>query len=121
MSDNRETGVADPQDRAATSSPDERDCLAADLGDLFDRARSEGRGLDAALLLAARAAVEMLDALLIEVRGHRFDTVHLIERYAAQGQEFLPRLADQRLYEAAGLDRIPDAASASGSSLDGDR
>ena len=78
------------------------------LNVLQRRLREEGRGLDAADVIAARDSVEMLRDLLVQVHGHRFDTTHLIEKFAEQGKTWPVRLADQMLYEAAGFDRIED-------------
>lgn len=47
------------------------------------------------------------ERLLNEIRAHRFDTLHLVEKLGSRG--YKPRLADQMLYEAAGLERVNDA------------
>lgn len=67
---------------------------------------AEARGLraDALMFSVARDAVQMNGVLLVAIRGHRFDTTHLVEKLGERG--YRPRLADQMLYEAAGLDRV---------------
>ena len=78
--------------------------LMARLTSLYEAARADGRGLDALDIVAARDAVERLEALMIEIRAHRFDTQHIHDK----GVYPRIRLADQMLYEAAGLDRVTE-------------
>lgn len=70
----------------------------------IDLALSEGRGFEALLLSTARDAVEMNDELLREIQAHRFDTAHLVKKLGHKG--YRPRLADQMLYKAVGLDPV---------------
>lgn len=67
----------------------------------IDLATAEGRNTDALMLSVARDAVALNEELLIEIRSHRFDTAHLVEKLGRK-----PRLADQMLYERAGLDAV---------------
>lgn len=82
----------------------EASALMGRLTALHEAARADGRGLDALDIIAARDAVECLDALTIAVKGHRFDTQYIHDR----GVYPRIRLADQMLYEAAGLERVED-------------
>lgn len=93
------------QDRASGHSLDPRDWLTGQI----DKATAEERPVDALMLALARDAIDIYGSLMIAVRGHRFDTTHLVEKLGEQG--YRPRLADQMLYDAAGLDRVevPDA------------
>lgn len=69
-------------------------------------AQAEGRAADALVLSVAHDALELNGALLSAIRAHRFDTAHLVDKLASKG--YGPRLADQMLYAAAGLDRVPE-------------
>lgn len=66
---------------------------------IYERMREEGRGLDALDIVLARDCVEMLDRIMVEIRGHRFDSQHIHDK----GVYPKPRLADVMLYEVAGL------------------
>jgi hypothetical protein len=78
------------------------------LNNLYGQLRTEKRGLDALDVVAARDCVEVLRDLLVEVKGHRFDSQHLHDK----GVYPRPRLADVRLYERAGFPplatKVPD-------------
>lgn len=72
----------------------------------IDIAVADDRLVDATMLSLARGAIETNAVLLNAVRAHRFDTAHLVEKLGSKG--YKPRLADQMLYQAVGLDRVAD-------------
>jgi hypothetical protein len=74
---------------------------------LHEQLRAEGRTLESLDIVLARDAVEVLETVMVAIRGHRFDTQHIHEK----GVYPHIRLADQMLYEAAGLDRVPEVSS----------
>lgn len=82
--------------------------IIAALNEMIHEARLDGRGLDAAALIAARDSVEREEALLAAISHHRFDSIHL----ASKG--FPMRLADRMLYEEAGLDISADIGGEEG-------
>jgi hypothetical protein len=70
----------------------------------IEHAVAEDQGVEALMLTLARDALDMNGQLIAAIRAHRFDTEHLVEKLGEKG--YRPRLADQMLYEAAGLDRV---------------
>lgn len=86
-----------PLDAMAWWETHEKQRLSLDA--LARRLRAAGRTLDSLEVVCARDAVEVLQALHTEVRGHLYDKQHQID----SGLVSVPNLADRMLYEAAGL------------------
>ena len=96
------TLMGDPTYVPTMSDFETYETLQERLTSLYEEARADRRGLTAADLILARDAVERLNALLVAVRGHHFDTQHIHDK----GVYPRIRLADRMLYEAAGLPPI---------------
>jgi len=86
-----------PIDALAWWETHERQRVSLDA--LAERLKAEGRTLDYLEVICARDAVEVLQTLHTEVRGHRHDKQHQIDT----GHVSVPALADRMLYECAGL------------------